>query len=287
MMEFPVNGAYKAAVMQYATNSPGQIMTLDSVFNIVGIDSIPNRVFNCMTVKKNNDSSYFLTGNKSDNGSKNYAIMALNENNDCNKISIIGNNDTIDFAGMVQSMDFIYPDKIFVGGTSNFSLGGVFSQQNSWYALSNFDSALNLNWTRYYGGDAYYQLQSVVATQDGGAMLDGTKYDYPTQSYQLDIYLVKVNEDGVLTNNDHILQPPVHDAIVYPNPGSGYLIIESGSQISGAEFRMTSTDGKQVLAKTLYERKTTMDTQFLPPGIYVWQILFNQRIIEAGKRIKE
>jgi hypothetical protein len=185
-------------------------------------------------------------------------------------------------------MDFLNPDRIFVGAISNVALSfGHYGQQNSWYALSNFDSALNLRWTKYYGGDAYYFLQSVVATQDGGAILVGTRYDYPTQSNQCDIYLVKVNENGLLTNDDHIQSQQVHDAIVFPNPGSNYLFIESGPQISGAEFRMTSIDGKQVKTKTLNERKTTLETQILQSGTYVWQIIFNNKVSESGKWIKE
>lgn len=288
MMEFPGNCMYRATTWGYGQNSPGQLLTIDSTLNIVGIDSIPNSVNNCNTVKKVNDSSYYLSGNVHINQSYDYAIMLLNENNDCKKISIIGQNDTIDYAGSVQSMDFLDPNKIFVGATSNIDLvGGHYGQQNSWYALSNFDSALNLRWTRYFGGDAYYFLQSVVATQDGGAILVGTKYDYPTQSYQCDIYLVKVNENGVLTNDGHNQPQPVHDAIIFPNPGSDYMIIESGSQISFAEFQMINIEGKQVIKKTLSERKMTFDTQFLSTGSYVWQILFHDRIVETGKWIKK
>lgn len=288
MMEFPGNCMYRAATWGYGQNSPGQLLTIDSALNIVSIDAIPNSVNNCNTVKKINDSSYYLSGNVHINQSYDYAIMLLNENNDCKKIFIISQNDTMDYAGTVQSMDFLDQDKIFVGATSNIDLlGGHYGQQNSWYALNNFDSALNLRWTKYYGGDAYYLLQSVVATQDGGAILVGTRYDYPTQSNQLDIYLVKVDENGVLTNDVHIQPPQAHDAIVFPNPGSGYLTIESGPQISGAEFRMTSIDGKRVITKTLAERKTTLETQFISSGTYVWQILYNDKIVETGKWIRE
>jgi len=288
MMEFPLNGMYRAAVSGYGQNSMGQLLMIDSSLTIVNVDPIPNSVYWYNALKKINDSSYYISGNKHPNQSYDYAIMLLDENNDCKKISVLGQNDTIDYAGTVQSMDFLNPDKIFVGATSNIALySGHYGQQNSWYAMSNFDSALNLRWTKYYGGDAYYFLQSVVATQDGGAILVGTRYDYPTQSNQCDIYLIKVNENGVLTNDDHKQSPPVHDAIVFPNPGSDYLIIESGPQISDAEFRMISIDGKQVITKTLIERKTTLETQFLPPGSYVWQILFNNKVIESGKWIKE
>jgi len=288
MMEYPGNYTYRAAVMGYSIYSMGQILTIDSLLNIVDIDSIPNSVNNCNTVKEINDSSYYLSGNKYINGSNDYAIMLLNANNDCKKISILGQHDTIDFAGTVQSMDFLDPNKIFVGGSSNISLlGGAFGQQNSWYALSNFDSSLNLRWTKYYGGDAYYSLQSVVATQDGGAILVGTRYDYPTRSYKCGIYLVKVNGNGVLTNDDHTYSQLDHDAIVYPNPGSDYLIIESGPQISGAQFMMTAIDGMQIVSKTLNGRRTTLETQIFQSGTYVWQIIFNDRIIETGKWIKK
>jgi hypothetical protein len=261
---------------------------IDSSLTILNVDPIPNSVYWYNALKKINDSSYYLSGNIHPNQSYDYAVMLLDENNDCKKIYILGQDDTIDYAGTVQSMDFLNPNKIFVGATSNIALGsGHYGQQNSWYALSNFDSALNLRWTKYYGGDAYYLLQSVVATQDGGAILVGTRYDYPTQSNQCDIYLIKVNENGVLTNDDHKQPSPVHDAIVFPNPGSGYCIIESGPQISGAEFRMTSIDGKQVIAKTLNERRTTLGTQILPSGTYVWQIFFKNKVMETGKWIKE
>ena len=287
MVEFPGNCMYRAATWGYGQNSLGQLLMIDSSLMIADVDPIPNNVNNSCTVKKVSDSSYYLSGNIYINQSYDYAIMMLNENSDCKKISIISQNDTMDFAGTVQSMDFLDPNKIFVGATSNFSFAGHYGQQNSWYALSNFDSALNLRWTKYYGGDAYYLLQSVVATQDGGAILVGTRYDYPTLSHQCDIYLIKINENGVLTDADHNQPQPVHDAIVFPNPGSDYMIIESGAQISFAEFQMINIEGKQVMKITLSERKMKFDTQFLSTGSYVWQILFHDKIVETGKWIKK
>jgi hypothetical protein len=185
-------------------------------------------------------------------------------------------------------MDFIDPNKVFLGATSNLALySGHYGEQNSWYALSNFDSSLNLRWTKYYGGDAYYILESVVATMDGGVIMTGTRYDYPTQSYKCDMYIVKVNENGVLTDDNHLLPPPIHDAIVYPNPGTDHLIIQSGPQVSGAEFRMLSINGMQVFSKNLTERKMIVNTRDFSSGTYVWQIVFNDRVVETGKWIKD
>jgi hypothetical protein len=288
MMEFPGNGLYTAAVSAYASYSMGQIITIDSTLKIVGVDSIPNEVYWYNSLKKINDSGYYLSGNKHPNQSYDYAIMFLNENNNCKKLSVLGQNDTIDYAGITKSMDFLTSDTIFLGATSNIALfSGHYGNQDSWFVLSNFDSDLNLRWTKYYGGDAYYMLESVVATKDGGAILVGTRYDYQTQSNICGIYLVKVNGNGVLTNDDHNRPPIVHDAIVFPNPGSDYLIIESGPQISGAQFMMTTINSKQIVSKTLDTGKITVPTQFLQSGTYVWQVVFKDRIIETGKWIKE
>jgi hypothetical protein len=287
IMEFPGVGNYKAAVMGYSIYSPGQILTIDSSLNIIGIQAIPNSVYNCNTMKKINDTSYYLSGNIHPN-QYDYAIMTLNENSDCKKISILGQGDTIDFAGTIRSMDFSDPNKVYVGATSNISLvGGNFGQQNSWYALSSFDSVLNLRWTKYYGGDTYYLLEDVVATSDGGAIMSGTRYNYQAQSNKCDIYLVKVDQDGIVTYADNNQHEVVHDAIVYPNPGTDHMIIESGPQISGAQFQMCSIDGKNVITKTLNERKVTLNTQSLQTGTYVWQIIFNDKAIETGKWVKE
>jgi hypothetical protein len=100
MMEFPGSGIYKAAVSAYASYSMGQLLTINSALKIIGVDSIPNGVYWYNNFKKINDSSYYLSGNKHQNQSYDYAIMLLNGNNNCKKISVLGQNDTIDYAGI-------------------------------------------------------------------------------------------------------------------------------------------------------------------------------------------
>ncbi len=288
MMEFPGVNMYRAAVAFYNPYfSMGQILMIDSTLTVVGLDSIPFWVSMYNSIKKINDSCYYISGNTHINGGYDYAIMLLDRNNDCKKISILGQQDTINYGGIVKSMDFWDHDIIYVGATSNIDLfNGRFSHQVSWYALSSFDSALNLRWTKYYGGDACYFLQSVNATKDGGALLAGTRFDYTLQN-DCDIFLVKVDENGVLSNNDHSETQFAHDAIVYPNPGSDYIIIESGPQISGSLFRMNNFEGQQVILSKLDDEYTTLKTQFLSSGIYLWQILFHDRVVETGKWIKK
>lgn len=274
------------------TNTPGQIIIFDSSFNICQVDSIPNYVGNCCTVKSLNDTAYFLAGNKYyafSNESYNIALMKMIFPNLEINSAIVGRSaDTMDFAGTFQGMDFINPSNIYIAGTSNISFGGYYAYQPSWYLISRFDSTLNLYWTKYYGGDAYYVLQSVTATSDGGAIVAGTRFDYLNHpENQLDVYVLKIDSTGLYTNVDKEEPVPVYDAIVYPNPGSDYLIVQSGPQVSGAVFRMYDMLGRQVMEERLTSTLLRFNAGSLAAGTYPWQIIFNNKTIENGKWVKE
>jgi len=274
------------------TNTPGQIIIFNSSFNICQVDSIPNYVGNCCTVKSLNDTAYFLAGNKYyafSNESYNIALMKMIFPNLEINSAIVGRSaDTMDFAGTFQGMDFINPSNIYIAGTSNISFGGYYAYQPSWYLISRFDSTLNLYWTKYYGGDAYYVLQSVTATSDGGAIVAGTRFDYLNHpENQLDVYVLKIDSTGLYTNVDKEEPVPVYDAIVYPNPGSDYLIVQSGPQVSGAVFRMYDMLGRQVMEERLTSTLLRFNAGSLAAGTYPWQIIFNNKTIENGKWVKE
>lgn len=271
------------------TYSDGQFLVIDTTFNLLYVDSIPENVSNCCTIKSLNDSVYFLAGNKSypfNDESYNIALMKMNfPNIVTNSVTVGRPADTVDFGGVFRSMDFIDPSNIYVAGTSNLSVsGGYYAYQPSWYLISRFDSALNIYWTKYYGGDAYYVLQSVTATSDGGAIVAGTRFDYLNHpENQLDVYVLKLDSTGLYVNVDEEKPIPIHDAIVYPNPGSDYLIVQSGPQVSGAVFRMYNMQGRQVMEERLTSTLLRLNAGSLAAGPHPWQIIFNNNVIENGK----
>ena len=199
----------------------------------------------------------------------------------------IGDADTNECPGLRSRIDFIDTNKIYVGGTHNFCQASEFCPVHCWFSLNQLDTALNVHWQHFYGGDANYTMYGIRATRDKGCLMFGSRYDLQSSTLQRDIYVIKVNQNGLVDGINDKTNPKIHDAIVYPNPGSGFLVVESGPQISGSQFRMTNIEGRQVIAKPIVERKTIIDTQPLSPGTYVWQIFFHNRIIETGKWIRE
>jgi len=287
--EDKLNRTYKLPVMGFP-NSSGQILTIDTTLNLIGVDSIPEDANNSMTMKYDTDTSYFLIGKRWfpwTNTGDDIVMLHLDQNNDKIAVDISGKPNNIrDYAGYKQGLDFKFKTHIYAGGTSNQILDPYnFGNQDSWFILSRYDSALNLYWTKFYGGDAYYSLWGVTATDDKSCIMWGCRYDYRVQSFQQDIYILKVNEDGLYTNLE---EPDIkaHDAIVYPNPGSEEVIVQSGPQIEGAVFTLFDMQGKVVLSQTIHSTEQHFDTKNLSSGTYPWRITFKNKVIENGKWIK-
>jgi hypothetical protein len=287
---FEKDSSYLAFGQGFMPNKPGNVISFDKSFNLLSIDSIPYDIHNTITAKYNNDSSYYLAGDTYFGyTSQDIMITILDKNNDCQVYYRIGRTaDTIDMGGADISMDYFTKTNILVGGTSHVDLGNpYYSSSISWYSLTSFDSLLNIRWTKYYGGDSYYLLRSIVATNDGGALLSGTRYNYLTPDNKLDVYVLKVDSAGIYTGTEESHGKQAHDAIIYPNPGSDLLNIQSGPQISGAQFTLYDMKGNSALEEKINTTEIRLNTRHLRPGIYPWQIVYKNKVIESGKWVKE
>jgi len=284
---FQFNGLY--SILAFINGSSlSQIVRVDTNFNIASLDSIPHDFNNCISGKISDDNRYYLAGNVPVGlPSRDIGVMLLDENNQPLRFANVGKPaDTIDFGGAQQSMDFINSNTIFIGGISNVDVNiPYYSPIKSWYSLYCFDSLLNLKWTKFYGGDAYYFLFHVVATSDGGAILSGTRYDSNTPDNKLDIYILKVDENGLITSTSDMPPLTVSEAIVYPNPGSTQLTIETA--LKGLQFELYSTNGQTVVSQPVNNGTTTVNTSALPAGMYFYRFMNKDKMVESGKWVKE
>ena len=273
------------------TNTSGQLFLLDPLLERVEIKGIPERIAFYNDAKYIDNGHYLLTGKKhipnSHPQDEQLAIILMDTTDAMQDIQLLGASDTLDYPGFYTNLDFIGIDNIYYSGTKNIILGGYFVSSTSWFFLNKLDSNLEVQWQKFYGGDAYYMLWAMIATQDGGCLMAGTRYDYLTQTNERDIYIVKVNSDGLVTGigDEHPLT--THDAIVYPNPGSSYLKIQSGPQINGAAFEMFDMTGKEVAREILNGRLMEINTGPLPTGTYTYRISWQNRLVGSGKWVKK
>ncbi len=237
------------------------------------------------TMRRLNDSTYFVSGVDNTLGSNddNIGIKKIRHNNEVLASGVFGTPDSMEITALTQSLDFIYPDKIYCGGWQrNYDTHPFLSEFPGWLILSQYDEDLNLNWTRYYGGDAFYVMEGVLATQDGGCLIYSRRYAF-SGFFDYDIHLLKVGPNGLLTSTT--TPESTSNITVYPNPTSNYIFFDTGE---AGMYDVSFFDG---LGKVVFQEKIPnnrpVDVRHLPAGMYTYVLELEGEIISQGKWVKE
>jgi len=268
---------------------PISYIDLDTNFNIISENELPYNMSSFCY------SSIITTGSKLIySGKKNYsdkrsdfdlALISTDYNNILIDSAHFGKTDTVDYPGLHNNLDFTTDNLIYYGGLSNLNMGNPFySSIPSWIMLNKLDTNLNIVWQKYYGGDACYNLWSLLATQDGGCVMAGTKYDHQTQNEERDVYILKVNEDGLIAWV-HDIPKVTEEILIYPNPGIDRFFIKT-LKVNLA-FELFDCFGRKRIKQKITDQNTTIHTSLLNPGIYFYSFINeNNKIIKTGKWIK-
>ena len=195
-------------------------------------------------------------------------------------------SDTMSDIVQRSGLDYLNPQNIFCVHDINFWCSFYFYPTcYDYFKVYKIDKALNLKWLYMAGGDANYILFSITATNDGGCFVLGQRYDYMTQDEEWDIFFIKTDSTGlILHKSDNA--PALHNAIVFPNPGSDYLSVRSGPQIFGATFELFDLNGRLVKQEIISKQTTSFTTTDLATGTYVWRIIYKNKEVESGKWVK-
>ncbi len=175
----------------------------------------------------------------------------------------VGAKDTFDFPAFYGALDYTNKDSIFIGSSKNLSWRNLyFANFPSWFRLFQTDSMLNIRWEHFYGGDACYNLDRIIATHDGGCIMAGTRFDYKSHPnlHKRDIYIIKVNSEGLLTSANGKPAPIVHNAIVFPNPGREVLRIRVAVQYKQSLFQLFNMNGKLILKQEITGKSAIVST---------------------------
>ena len=183
-----------------------------------------------------------------------------------NKNTLIGAVDTIDYIGFGTAVDFISTDKIHYVSTKNL-IPDYWPQQPSWIRVGMLNRQLEPVYERFYGGDAHYRAFSVLSTSDGGAFIAASRYDHNQHNNFNDMFYIKVNDQGLVTNTNrpHICQ--MVPAIIYPNPAKDVLNIDLSWD--WANVSITDVSGKQLLKTDIHNGKNKLNISNLTPGCYL------------------
>ncbi|MBC8319869.1 MAG: T9SS type A sorting domain-containing protein [Bacteroidetes bacterium] len=268
-----------------------QYELLDSSLNIIETQKVPNSITSNYGLAWDTDTSFYLLGDGMDFNLNPHNLAFIRQYHPMDTSNHLYNywrdTDTVDFPATWNGIDFKNKDSIFIGGTRNIWLG-YYNPWPSWFVVLQTDSLLNIRWERFYGGDAYYLMGKLIATNDGGCLVAGTRYDYLNVTEQeTDIIILKLNSEGLLTGNGDKPAIEMHEAIVYPNPGNEVINVRIATQYKHSVFELFDINGRHVLKQNFTGTQGIVNTTFLDHGTYIYRITSNDGLFESGKWVKQ
>lgn len=175
---------------------------------------------------------------------------------------------------------------VFSGVTRN-SLSG---DDAGWFWK--LDSLGIVIWNRVYEYDASpikgAWFTDFKPTDDGGYVITGMASNPGTIfANRQDFWLVKIDSNGCLypttacvTGLEEVRANSLIS--VYPNPNFGQVTFSLPGVLSTVQLKMFSLTGQEVLSDVLFGGDNLIDIGSLSPGIYLYQITFNEHV-QTGK----
>jgi hypothetical protein len=289
IMENSDHTGYYAYGKKYSgiSGRSGERFELSKQFDSLDIVIIPKDIHAYISSEWLNDSVIIITGNGEPPEVPSYSLSVLtttpeNEPIDYNHFKI--EDPMRDHTALYRGVSF-KEENIYVGGTSNLDYANpFFGTSDSWFHLVKVNPDLSPIWEYWYGGDAYYFLYSILATSDGGCLMVGNRYDYEVQEQERDIYVVKVNSDGLIVWTQEI-DPGQAMFSIYPNPGKDLIQIKMPS--GEFEFELFDLNGQILIRQQVSNQMNLINTSHLKAGIYFYRITDQRnQIISTGKWIK-
>lgn len=280
---------YYAFVSHFVSSSGGQKLILNKNLDSLEIDAIPMGIYDFYSPTYINENEIILCGKGSPGQSELYAlnVITINEETDLIDYNYFKKEeaDQLDHPAMFNGVSK-NENNIYIGGTSNLDYYNPFwSTSDSWFHLVKINADISPIWEYWYGGDAYYFLYSILATNDGGCIMVGSRYDYETQYQERDIYIVKISSDGLILWTQEI---PIdkQETTIYPNPGTNQLNIKTND--SEMSFELLNLNGQVVIRQMLDNNGSIINTVAIKSGMYFYRLIDKKnKIIETGKWIKK
>ncbi len=198
--------------------------------------------------------------------------------------------DTVLYPFFRQNVSISNNKKIAIGGVYNLDKYSFLYQDTPcWVQLTLFDENFEMITQRYFGdGVKAYYGWDITSTNDGGFAICGQIFNTQGTAHKHDLFVLKVNSEGLITGNHEIESPQMTEVLIWPNPGSDVINLKSAVQLKNAVFELYNTSGNLCHTEKLSPGTTqTIYTEHLSKGIYTYRIIDGNRLVKSGKWIKE
>jgi len=290
-------GSDNMMLIEQTTNIGGnnELLFLDPEFNILKVNYISNDIGINGDLSSDywvTDTSFLMSGFNSwymESYHEYYlATYLVDTSAVIHQELVMNRNDTTDYTAWRKSMAYANDSTIYIGGFQIYM--GFWITDPTIVELYVIDKNMNLLGYKELGGDANYELWGIIATDDDGCLLYGTRYDNP-DVHQRDVHIWKVlRKDIDITTRITEITEASSKVKMYPNPVMDELNIHlpfDNSQ-TNVVVSISTLEGKTIFHKKITEQgnMVSLDVRNLQNGLYVLNVIDNQTLLYSEKIIK-
>lgn len=201
---------------------------------------------------------------------------------------ILNKVDTADYTAKYQSMSYANDSTIYIGGYENIL--GFWILEPTIVELYLIDNQMNLLGYKELGNDASYELSGVVATNDGGCLLYGERFNNPHLNEYDPFFWKILREDiGIITTIGNVKDENNHFK-VFPNPVSDAVNITIPGNLVSTKVMISifSNNGKKMYEETVVANGNLISTNIsnLKHGLYGLVISHKSKTVYSSSIIK-
>jgi hypothetical protein len=195
---------------------------------------------------------------------------------------MIGHEYYDDIVPNYQSISWTDPQRIYVVGSMQPSMNF-----KSTYYVAIINEDLELLGYKICGGDKNTWISGIIATPDGGCVMVGSQRDYHAGNpLDGEGYIARFHPDEIITSAAETTNPYDSDYMLFPNPGSDQLNIQTARK--GVKIEMFDQTGRMVVQQKLNDEfRNHISIDNLPAGLHHCRLTDKQGYVENKKWIKQ
>lgn len=202
---------------------------------------------------------------------------------------VLNKTDTADYPANRNSMAYANDSTIYIGGYQTWI--DPWTTEPTVAELYVIDKNMNLLGYKELGGDKNYEVWGIIATDDDGCLIYGTKHDNDSVP-ERDVQIWKVLRDDInIITELSESKEEVLNIKVYPNPviDNVNILLHKNSTWNNLTLSIFTLEGKKVFQKQINGNGNLLkaNLQNLISGLYIIQISSSNQIIYSEKIIKK
>lgn len=225
-------------------------------------------------------------------------VILINSNVDCSYDTLYSYvpPDSAEIYISEFGFDGIYKDYLYNSvfyKSDNLCVLPLINGCTTIFSVTSLSSDGNMNWKQFIGGDAYYRPMYTIATEDSGVLVLLGTQNIIDNDNEIDTHYIKFDKYGNQETDffspflsTSLPEIQITNALVYPNPTSDYLYIQSGRPSTSNQIQIFDMAGKMIRCEEI-DMSARLDLRELSSGAYTFMLEDDKGELKSGKFVKE